>query len=411
MPSLRSVRLLAVGVVLPLAACLGAGDEDAAGPSGNSASAAATQSATGDAEDEGADNGDAAGDPRYGIPLTELEPVPSAGELQTLLDDGLLPPGTSHGIAIETMTDALAGRPRPDVMLFGDSMTQQGVDPIALGDALKESAGRQVTVFNAASSRARWGVNLMVARHAEESGRLPKVAILMISTRAAERDNFYATTVQHTSFSHVVEGCDRETSEDWSESDEEACRLDLDDLTVRYATAGGQVLRAREGLRPPESMDFPARDATLRSDGFIGYRGTSISRVETLAAARVDGRNPGLPHVSDDALEQFTALVDLLEGEGVTVLAAEIPYSPPYQRALTGLSDDHEQRRQRAATALAEAGGIELFPVDGFGDWWGDRSSRDEIHLSAEGASDFADQLVGDTPGFADAVVEGLTRR
>src|SRR3546814_15757537 len=45
----------------------------------------------------------------------------------------------------------------PDVMLFGDSMTQQGVDPEVLGKELAKEAGSEVVAFNGASSRARWG--------------------------------------------------------------------------------------------------------------------------------------------------------------------------------------------------------------------------------------------------------------
>ncbi|WP_374929085.1 hypothetical protein [Kytococcus sedentarius] len=107
-------------------------------------------------------------------------------------------------------------------------------------------------------------------------------------------------------------------------------------------------------------------------------------------------------------MEQFTALVDFLESEGVTVLTTEIPYPPVHQDTLEELGRDYDARRQRVAASLAEAADAEHFPVDRFGAWWGDGSSRDAIHLAPEGAKDFSRQLVEDVPGFSDAVGAGL---
>ena len=53
---------------------------------------------------------------------------------------------------------------------------------------------------------------------------------------------------------------------------------------------------------------------------------------------------------------------------------------------------------------------MEHFPVDSYGDWWGDGDSRDEIHLAPQGAKKYTRQLLDDTPGLRAAVTTGLRR-
>ncbi|WP_374929084.1 hypothetical protein [Kytococcus sedentarius] len=180
----------------------------------------------------------------------------TAEQLQSLIDERRIPVAPTHGGAFETMTNALTLQPRHDVMLFGDSMTQQGVDPQVLGELLSEQVGREVTVFNAASSRARWGVNTLVARYAASLDKLPDVAVLVVSTRAAENDSFYSGEVQHSPFSHVVEGCDRPAKGTWTEADAETCRRDVEDLRFRYRDGGGQVQWALDGNPLQQTLNF-----------------------------------------------------------------------------------------------------------------------------------------------------------
>ncbi len=328
-------------------------------------------------------------------------------QLEELIAQHKIPVAPTHGGAFETMTNALTLQPAHDVMLFGDSMTQQGIDPEVLGEELSQKAGREVSVFNAASSRARWGINTLVARYAASQDKLPDVAVLVVSTRAAENDVFYSTDVEHTPFSHVVEGCDRPLGESWTDQDAAACERDRDDLRHRYRNGGGQVQWALDGNPLQQTLDV-RKGTRVLANGQITHPGISADEAREVSRARGERGFPGFPHRQQQATDQFAGLVEFLESEGVSVISTEVPYTPPHQETLENLGRNYDQRRQTAAREVAEAAGITHFPVQSFGSWWGDGSSRDAIHLAPEGAEDFARQLVHDVPGFSDAVVEGL---
>lgn len=339
------------------------------------------------------------------------KPLPedvTAAQLRTWVDDGRLPPGQTQSMHFETMINALGARDEaPDVMLFGDSMTQQGIDPQVLGDELGQRTGTTVTAFDAATSKARWGVNRLIARHLVQTGKVPDVAVLVISTRAAGDDPHYTEGISKTPFSSVVEGCDRHPSTGWKEADYEQCRADVDDLTERFRGSGAQVDRARKGEAPQTSLRLDD-DTWLRSDGYMIHPSASRASVEKAAKKRVADRNAGLPSATTVGEHQFRQTARLLEENGATVIATEIPYSPPYQKGLEKESPGYDKRRQDAATTLTEGAGVEHFPVKRYGDWWGDGDSRDEIHLAPQGAGKFTRQLLEDVPGFRSAITEGL---
>jgi len=159
------------------------------------------------------------------------EPAPTdvtAAEITGLLEDGLLPLAPAHGGAFETMVNSLDAQPAFDVMLLGDSMVQQGVDPAVMSTELS-GVGADVTVFNAASSRARWGINLMLAKHLTQTDKTPRVALVGITTRAGENDLFYSSEASRSPFSAVVEGCDRPRTSTWTPGVESSCRRAVTD--------------------------------------------------------------------------------------------------------------------------------------------------------------------------------------
>ncbi|SNC61905.1 hypothetical protein SAMN05445756_0579 [Kytococcus aerolatus] len=406
-----AVSILTVGLFLT--AC-GEGQEDpSATGSSTSASPASPSEGSGPEASGGknASGGKEAKGPNGLAPQPDFnESLPAdvtAAQLEELIAEQRIPVAPTHGGAFETMTNALTLQPRHDVMLFGDSMTQQGVDPEVLGELLSEEAGREVSVFNAASSRARWGVNTLVARYAASIDKLPDVAVLVVSTRAAENDAFYSGEVQHTPFSHVVEGCDRPAADTWTAQDATTCRRDVRDLRFRYRQGGGQVEWALDGNPLQQTLNF-RKGSHVLANGQITHPGISEAAARKASEERGERGFPGFPTTQDAAVEQFTELVDFLESEGVTVITTEVPYTPAHQDTLEEMGRDYDQRRQEAARSLAEAAGVEHFPVDRFGSWWGDGSSRDAIHLAPEGAKGFSRQLVEDVPGFGDAVVAGL---
>lgn len=331
----------------------------------------------------------------------------TAEQLDEWTAGGLLPLAPAHGGAFETMTNALrATEPAPDVIIFGDSMTQQGVDPAELGQLLTDATGEEISVFNGASSRARWGVNLLLARYVVSLEDPPSVALMGISTRAAERDSYYTAEEAKSPFSSMVEGCDRPRSDAWSEADAARCERDIADPVFRFRTGGDQVARAQEGQPAQTSLRLDA-DSTLRSDGLIAHPGVSAAEAEEISDTRMERGFPGFPTVHEEAVADFGAAVELLRSHDVTVLAFEVPYTPVHQANLEEAGRDYDARRQEAARALTAPHDVPLFPVDEFGDWWGDGDSRDAIHLSPQGAVQFARQLT-QIPGFLEEVEAGL---
>lgn len=331
----------------------------------------------------------------------------TASQLEDWTARGLLPVAPAHGGAFETMTNALgAADPAPDVLIFGDSMTQQGLDPAELGRLLSAATGDEVSVFNGASSRARWGMNLLFARYVVSLDEPPSVALMGISTRAAERDAYYTEEGAKSAFSSVVEGCNRPVSDTWGAADAARCQRDVADPLFRFRAGGEQVARALTGQPAQTSLRIDA-DSRLRSDGFMIHPGVSAAEAEEISDTRMKRGFPGFPTVHDEAVADFGGATDLLRSHGVTVLAFEIPYTPVHQANLEEAGRDYDARRQDAAQSLTGPHDVQLFQVDEFGPWWGDGDSRDAIHLAPEGATKFARQLT-EIPGFLQEVEDGL---
>ncbi|MGH3383349.1 MAG: SGNH/GDSL hydrolase family protein [Nocardioidaceae bacterium] len=323
-------------------------------------------------------------------------------QIEQWIADNRLAEAPTHGMAFETMVNNLWRDGAPDVLLLGDSMTQQGVDPAILGDALAQQAGQSVRVFNAASSRARWGVNRLVVRYAERHDVLPKVAVIGISTRAAEGDLFYRDEVSREPLSSVVEGCDR----DWRSAEERRCVRDREDLLFRFRSRPDQVAQAQAGVQLSHAYRVDA-DSILRPDGYLAHPSMTVAQVEKTSDQRMKRGFPGYPTIHDEAKASFKEMVGLLRENGVTVLAFEIPYPPPHQANLEAAGRGYDAKRQQSARRLAASADVPLFEVDRFGDWWGDGSSRDALHLAPKGAAGFARQLA-EMDGFSDTVVDGL---
>lgn len=371
----------------------------------------ACESGAAEEDGPGADSGASSSTDEDSFPTVKFNQALTQDVTPEQLEDwtakNLLPLAPAHGGAFETMTNALRiADPAPDVIIFGDSMTQQGLDPAELGNLLAEAAGEEVIAFNGASSRARWGMNLLLAHYVVSLEDPPSVALMGISTRAAERDDFYTSEGAKSPFSSLVEGCDRPASDTWGEADAERCERDVADPLFRFRTGGDQVARAQEG-QPAQTSLRIREGSQLRSDGFMIHPGVSAAEAKEISDTRMERGFPGFPTVHDEAVADFGEAAELLRSHGVTVLAFEIPYTPVHQANLEEAGRDYDARRQDAAQALTTPHEVPLFAVDEFGDWWGDGDSRDAIHLAPQGAAKFARQLT-ETPGFLEEVQAGL---
>lgn len=420
---MRRTGFLALAVALPLG--LAACSSQATGDSGRSSTRAPEGRgtptiaapgpsrtpqptwATGTPPDRWVDPRAPAGTPIVG---TSNRPTPTdvtPAQISTWLREGRLPPAPAHGLMFEAMTTSIRERPAPDIMIFGDSMTQQGIDPVTLSRLLSPAVGREVTAFNASSSRARWGVNRLAADYAISIGKAPKIALVGISTRAAEKDVAY-DDAKITPFAAMVQGCDERIGAEWTAADEAQCERYVKDPNERWARAGDQIRVAKAGKKAPTSVKFRADGLDwLQPDGFMNHPGMSTGDVLASSRKRAE-RFPGWPNMDPEGKAAFDAFVDDLERAGVTVITFEIPYSPVHQRTLEGISNgQYDKKRQKAAADLVAGTDVHHFPVTSYGDWWSDGDSRDEIHLAPNGAKKFTKQIV-EMPGFEDAAVDAL---
>ena len=348
-------------------------------------------------------------DPAPERPAKTAEPSgPSASpitatnaQIRRWIAQNRLPEAPAHGSVFLAMANNLWRDGPPDILLLGDSMTQQGIDPAELSKLVEATTGRKVRSFNAASSRARWGVNRLVVRYADKHHLLPKVAILSLSTRSAEDDAFYRNEVANRPFSSVAEGCDR----DWSESEARRCQREIHDLRFRFRGHADMIEAAAAGHHQPTKVEV-REGSWLRRDGYLRHPPMTVAEVEKDSERRLD-HNPGLPHVTDEGKAYFRDTVQLLRSRGVTVIACSLPYTPVHQANLEAKYPGYDQRRQQAAAELAASADVPFFQVTCFGSWWGDNDSRDAIHLTEQGARKFTGQL-WEIPGLADAVLEGL---
>src|SRR5688500_12457855 len=123
------------------------------------------------------------------IVLLVLGPLVAAeGAIRLLIAADRLPPARAHLRDFEIMWMNLARQGVPDVLILGDSVTQQGIDPAVLASELGSQSGRDVTAYNAASAAAGFGMNLSIARQLAREGRLPGVAIVGIQPGAITSD-------------------------------------------------------------------------------------------------------------------------------------------------------------------------------------------------------------------------------
>lgn len=332
-----------------------------------------------------------------------LSPEYTDAKIERWIRQGKLPEAPSHGDVFLTMANTLWRDGPHDVVVFGDSMAQQGFDPQALSDAVEGSTGQPVRVFNAGSSRARWGVNRMLVRYAERHRVLPKVALLAITTRAAEDDAFYANDVSTRPFAAVTDGC----ADSRSAKRRAECERERSDLRFRFRGREDMMEAAAAGKQWPASM-WVRDGVRLRSDGLLAHPSVTVRQVESDSRRRLE-HAPGNPHVDEAAQAEFRETVEILRRNDVTVIAFSMPYTPVHQNNLESEYPGYDKRRTDAATELTASVQVPLFQVESFGAWWGDGDSRDAIHLSEAGGGSFVRQLWG-MPGFADAIHGGLAQ-
>lgn len=329
--------------------------------------------------------------------------LPLVGEeftVRALIAAGRLPVAPAHTPEFEITWTNLSRLPRPpDVLILGDSVSQQGIEPAVLGGLLRTAVGRPVSVFNAASPGGTVGVNWAIVNELAREGRLPRVAIVGLYPGTLKNDLTYSQFFGITPMGGLFGGC--ELTKDLG------TRLDCELSTISAAWRWrGRPMTILSALRSPMPQATSSGGLRLRADGFRAGRGRTVEQIHgQLESADLKRRLFVFPQVVSDG---YVRLINTLRANGVAIVPVAIPDSPLLNERMSALEGtDRRQQFRDALDVLASRSGIPFVDPVAFGAWWGDGQARNFNHLSASGARYFTRQLWG-MADFRDALISAL---
>ena len=324
-----------------------------------------------------------------------------AGELgvRALIAADRLPVAAAHLEDFEITWTNLERQAPADVLLLGDSMTQQGLDPATLASLVEPALGRRPVVFNASSSAGGFGVNEAVIEELARRGQLPRLAIVGVSPSSMASDRTFRDVFAPTPMGGLFTRCASASSYDAAVN----CAFGNVSAFWRWRGTFDRVLRAVVRPLPPTKSE---RGFTLRADGFRAGPPVTIADLREQVPTALE-KEPAAFTMGADVPPAFAGLVDRLREHRVAVVAVAIPYSPVLVAALETRQAGWEAGRRAAVAALEAAGELPIVDPAGFGAWWGEGSSRDVKHLSRHGAPGFVEQLWG-IAAFRDGVLAAL---
>jgi hypothetical protein len=313
------------------------------------------------------------------IPLLALE----AG-VRLLVATHRLPFAPAHTREFEVMWTNLSRGPAPDVLILGDSVSQQGIEPAVLGRRAGRALGRTVTIFNAASPGGTVSVNRALVEQLAREGRLPKVAIVGIYPGTLKNDLTYTEFLGRSPMGGIFGDCELEGTLEGTL----ACRLNGISLAWRWR---GQLDRIATSFVDPVPLQMRSDGLLLRQDGFREGRGVPLSRLDAqLAQANLDRRLFAFP---PEVLAGYERLIDVLRDNRVAIVAIQIPDTPVLEAGMEAYQPGRLQMMVDAVADIEATTGLDFIKVEAFGSWWADGMARNFNHLSAEGAKAFTAQL------------------
>ena len=318
--------------------------------------------------------------------------------LRVLIAFGRLPVAPAHTPEFEITWTNLERVGPADVLILGDSVSQQGIEPRLLADLIHGSTGRAVKVFNAASPGGTVGVNWALVNRLAAEGRLPKVAVVGVYPGTLKNDLTYREFLGRTPMGEIFGDC--ELTDDLESA--ASCRLSEISVAWRWRGYLDRLGRAATGAVPRR---LRSGGLVLRSDGFREGKGVSLELLRRqIRRANLDRRLFAFP---PDVLQGYERLFRLLEDHGVKIVAVAIPNTPILEARMEKLQPGHRQMFVQAIATIENLTGVAFVDPQAFGDWWGNGAARNFVHLSAAGARAFTAQL-WNMPEFQRRLLDGL---
>jgi len=310
-----------------------------------------------------------------------------------------LPLARAHLRDFEIMWTNLERAPKPDLLILGDSVAQQDIDPAVLARAIETATGVHIVAFDAASAGAGYRVSAAIVKQLAREGRLPRVALIVIQPGSLQGINQADQSFFASPLGELLAGCGVTNDiNQWLN-----CELSSVSALWRWRGTPDRIAGA---VVRPVLQTSQGNGLHLRVDGFREGEARPAARIRQQAKQWTAGQ-PGELRLATAALADFRDLVDLLRTNGVAVIPVSMPENPILTSALLTKVPDWEGARRRAVTSMARATATQVVYVTAFGRWYGDGSSRDVKHLSRSGAEHFAFQLWS-LPEFREAITRGL---
>jgi hypothetical protein len=308
-----------------------------------------------------------------------------------------LPVAAAHTPEFEITWENLSKLGTADVLILGDSVSQQGIEPAELERLLRPERG-EVTVFNAASGGAGVGVSWSIVQQLAREDRLPRVVLLGIQPGSVRNDSNFREKFGLTPMGSLFSDCERVSGYE----DRLDCGFAAISAAWRWRGHLDRVLGALQRTVPSQITSGGLR---LRKDGFREGRGVSMTRL----SEQLDGANLKirLIQVSEDMVNGYVRLMDRLRAEGVTVVPIAIPESKPLRDRMELRQPGRRQLFRDALDRLEQLTGVTFVDPVVFGAWYGDGQARNFNHLSVDGATNFTRQLWA-MPDFHDRLLAGL---
>lgn len=327
------------------------------------------------------------------VPILSIE----AG-VRGLIAAGRIPIARAHSHDFEVSWMNLQRAGAVDVLILGDSVAQQGIDPQVISDRVGTWTGHPVRAFNMASASGTFGVNVAVARQLAAEGRLPPVVVIGVQPGIL-RDDATLAIFERSQMGELFTGCAGITAADQVLS----CRLSQ--LSAGWRWRGQLDTLWRALLHEPRHTSR-SEGLTLRTDGFREGAGVDDKTLAAQLPEHLANRDPAF-QLGNDARQSYLSLVAFLRDEGTAVVPVAIPEAPPLARALEARDPGWTADWHAALAALSSAGGIPIADPGTFGTWYGKGSMRNIKHLSVDGARHFTNQLL-DMPQVREGLLHGL---
>ena len=127
--------------------------------------------------------------------------------LRVLVAADRLPFADSHRDDFEITWANLERSGTPDILILGDSVSKQGIEPNVLDGLARQAAGSNISVFNAASLGGGLGVNAAIVEELAAQGRLPRVVVVGVASGTLSTDITFRESFSRTVMGRLFAGC------------------------------------------------------------------------------------------------------------------------------------------------------------------------------------------------------------